>query len=78
MPEELIEKVKYRVNRDSPEDKTRDFLKWMEGARKEIVHLVSAPILLHHNSHSYTLCFVLCRLHFANIGTLTYLYTICE
>ena len=41
MPEELIEKVKYRVNRESPEDKTRDFLKWMEGAKKEILHLVS-------------------------------------
>ena len=40
MPEELIEKVKYRVNRDSPEDKTRDFLKWMEEAKKEIFHLV--------------------------------------
>ena len=56
MPEELIEKVKYRVNRDSPEDKTRDFLKWMEGARKEIVHLVS---YLHHyaiNSHFAFVC----------------------
>lgn len=48
MPEELIEKVKYRVNRDSPEDKTRDFLKWMEGARKEIRHLVNVPTSLHH------------------------------
>lgn len=46
MPEELIEKVKYRVNRDSPEDKTRDFLKWMEGARKEIRHLVNVPTSL--------------------------------
>lgn len=41
LPEEIIEKIKYRVNRDSPEDKTRDFLKWMEAAKSEIFHLVS-------------------------------------
>jgi len=38
--------VKYRVNRESPEDKTRDFLKWMEGAKKEILHLVSMTTVL--------------------------------
>ena len=40
MPEELIERVKYQVNRDSAEDKTRDYLNWMKAAKKEIFHLV--------------------------------------
>ena len=72
MPEELIEKVKYRVNRDSPEDKARDFLKWMEGAKKEILNLVSIIIL------STYLCVCLYRLHFVNIGILICSYTTCE
>ena len=32
--------MKYRVNRDSPEDKLRDFMEWMILARKEVLHLV--------------------------------------
>ena len=41
LPDELIEKVKYRVNRDSPEDRTRDFLKWMKAVKREMSHLVN-------------------------------------
>jgi len=40
LPEEIIEKVKYRVNRESAEDKVRDFLNWMKAIKKEIHHLV--------------------------------------
>ena len=50
----MIEKVKYRVNRDSPEDKTRDFLKWMEATKEEINHLVSVATI----TYNYVICFV--------------------
>jgi len=47
LPEEIIEKVKYRVNRESAEDKTRDFLNWMMSVKKEIHHLVlNVPLLI--------------------------------
>lgn len=45
LPDELIEKIKYQVNRDSPEDKNRDFLNWMKAAKKQILHLVCAVVL---------------------------------
>ena len=40
LPEDIIEKVKYRVERDSPEDKLRDFIAWMVLVRKEVLYLV--------------------------------------
>ena len=46
LPEELKEEMKYQVNRDSPEDKARDFLYWMKAAKKEINHLVSVVIYI--------------------------------
>lgn len=47
LPDELVEKVKYQVKRDSAEDKTRDFLKWMKAAKKEMFHLVCPAIAIH-------------------------------
>ena len=35
-----MEKVKWNVNRDSPEDKLRDFMKWMKAVKKETLHQV--------------------------------------
>ena len=39
--EEVIEKVKWQVNRDSAEDKLRDFLEWMYAVKKDTLHHVS-------------------------------------
>ena len=46
LPEELIEKVKYKVNRDSPEDKTRDYLDWMKAVKKEMFHIVRTYVCM--------------------------------
>ena len=32
--------MKWNVNRDSPEDKLRDFLKWLKAVNKETEHQV--------------------------------------
>ena len=49
----MIRKIKYRVNRNSPEEKTQDFLKWMEAAKNEITHLVN--IMLTNSTVYYVL-----------------------
>ena len=36
----LVERVKCNVNRDSPEDKLRDFMEWMKAVKKETGHQV--------------------------------------
>jgi inositol 1,4,5-triphosphate receptor type 1 len=36
--EEVVEKVKWQVNRDSAEDKLRDFLEWMYAVKKDTLH----------------------------------------
>jgi len=41
LSDEIKEKVKVGVNRESAEDKIRDFAKWMESVKKEVKHLVS-------------------------------------
>ena len=41
LPEDIIEKVKYKVERDSPEDKLRDFIDWMDLVREEVLYLVT-------------------------------------
>ena len=33
--------MKVHVNRESPEDKIRDFTKWMDSVKREVKHLVS-------------------------------------
>ena len=42
--EEVIEKVKWNVNRDSPEDKLRDFLEWMKAVKRDTIHHVSSCV----------------------------------
>ena len=42
--EEVVEKVKWQVNRDSAEDKLRDFLKWMCALKKDTQHHVRPAI----------------------------------
>ena len=59
LPEELIEKVKYKVNRDSPEDKTRDYLDWMNAVKKEMFHIVRTCVCMHGITSSRT-CKVTC------------------
>ena len=41
LPGEIIEKVKYQVNRDTPEDKLQNFMDWMILVRKEVLYLVT-------------------------------------
>ncbi len=36
----MIENVKWNVNRDSPEDKLRDFLGWMSAVKRDTLHHV--------------------------------------
>ena len=38
--EEVIEKVKWNINRDSPEDKLRDLLQWMKAVKRDTIHSV--------------------------------------
>ncbi len=40
----MKEKVKWNVNRDSPEDRLRDYLEWMEAAKRDIEHQVYSAI----------------------------------
>lgn len=42
----MVERVKWQVNRDSPEDKHRDFLKWMDAVKRDTKHNVRAYISL--------------------------------
>ena len=42
LPEELVEKVKWQVNRESAESKVRDFLDWMKAIKGIVNHLVSS------------------------------------
>ncbi len=44
--EEVIENVKWNVNRDSPEDKLRDFLEWMSAVKRDTLHHVRLELLL--------------------------------
>ena len=41
LPEEIIEKVKWSVSRDSAEEKVRDYLAWMKAVKREVLHVVS-------------------------------------
>jgi inositol 1,4,5-triphosphate receptor type 1 len=52
LPEELIEKVKWNVNRDSGENKVRDFLEWTKAIKREIEHTNRL------RSHWYTRIFI--------------------
>ena len=36
-----MERVKWQINRDSAEDKLRDFLEWMYALKKDTLHHVS-------------------------------------
>ena len=47
--------MKYRVSRDSPEDKLRDFMNWMISVRKEIIHLVVHVFSTHEVVYMYLL-----------------------
>ena len=40
--EEVVEKVKWSVNRDSPEDKLRDYLEWMKAVKRDTMYHVSS------------------------------------
>ena len=42
LPEELVEKVKWQVNRESAENKVRDFLEWMKAVKGIVNHMVSS------------------------------------
>ena len=39
--EEVVEKVKWNICRDSAEDKLRDLLEWMKAVKRDTVHSVS-------------------------------------
>ena len=40
----MIEKVKWNISRDSPEDKLRDLLEWMKAVKRDTVHSVSSSL----------------------------------
>ena len=42
--EEVKERVKWMVNRDSAEDKTRDFLEWTKAVKNDTLHNVRIRI----------------------------------
>ena len=39
---ELKEKVRWKIKRDSPEEKLKDFLKWMKSIKKTTDHQVAS------------------------------------
>ena len=41
MSDELVERVTWKINRDSAEDKVRDFLDWMKAVKRDVKHVVS-------------------------------------
>lgn len=41
LSEEMVEKVKWQVSRESAEDKVRDFLEWLKAVKGIVHHLVS-------------------------------------
>ena len=43
--EDLVERVKWNVNRDSPEDKLRDYMDWMKAVKKETIHHVCEGVV---------------------------------
>ena len=43
--EDLVERVKWNVTRDSPEDKLRDFMDWMKAVKKETIHHVCEGVV---------------------------------
>ena len=45
LSEEMVEKVKWQVNRESAEDKVRDFLEWMKAIKGIVNHLVSSAFV---------------------------------
>lgn len=54
----MVEKVKWQVNRDSAEDKLRDFLEWMYALKKDTLHHVRAcdPLCVYKCLSSNVLC----------------------
>ena len=42
--EELRSEVKWNVNRESPEEKVRDFVPWMKACKRDIDHQVNETI----------------------------------
>ena len=55
--------MKWNVNRDSPEDKLRDFLEWMKAVKRDTIHNVSVLDFseymdrisnTHTHTHTYT------------------------
>ena len=40
--EDVTDKIKWNICRDSPEDKLRDLMKWMKAVKRDAVHMVHA------------------------------------
>ena len=36
----MIDKIKWSISRDSPEDKLRDLMKWMKAVKRDVMHRV--------------------------------------
>ena len=45
LTEDMIERVKLNVNRDSPEDKLRDFMEWMKALKEETDYQVCVGLV---------------------------------
>ena len=41
----MIEKIKWNICHDSPEDKLRDLLQWMKAVKRHTLHSVSSIIV---------------------------------
>ena len=64
--EEVVEKVKWQVNRDSAENKLRDFLEWMYAVKKDTRHHVRPVICRSEQLHC--MVFSSCRGGFITTG----------
>ena len=46
-----MEKVKWNISRDSPEDKLRDLLEWMKAVKRDTTHSVSLTKMVALSAH---------------------------
>ena len=56
LSEEMVEKVKWQVNRESAEDKVRDFLEWLKAVKGIVQHMVSRSSIALCNYYIFYIC----------------------
>ena len=56
LSEEMVEKVKWQVNRESAEDKVRDFLEWLKAVKGIVQHTVSQSSIALCSYYIFYIC----------------------